>query len=49
LDLTVAAEGVDSAEHLAQLRQMGCDMAQGYHFAKPMPPEEILTLLLSDA
>jgi diguanylate cyclase (GGDEF)-like protein/PAS domain S-box-containing protein len=49
LDLTVVAEGVESAEHLAQLRQMGCDMAQGYHFAKPMPPEEILTLLLSDA
>jgi EAL domain-containing protein (putative c-di-GMP-specific phosphodiesterase class I)/GGDEF domain-containing protein len=48
LDLTVVAEGVESAEHLAQLRHMGCDMAQGYHFAEPLPPEEIPTLLSSD-
>ncbi len=49
LDLTVVAEGVESAGHLAQLRQMGCDMAQGYHFAKPMPPEEISMLLASNS
>jgi len=49
LDLTVVAEGVESAEHPAQLRQMDCDMGQGYHFAKPLPPEEIPTLLMSDA
>ena len=49
LDLTVVAEGVESAGHLAQLRQVGCDMAQGNHFAKPMPPEEFSMLLASSS
>jgi EAL domain-containing protein (putative c-di-GMP-specific phosphodiesterase class I) len=47
LGLKVIAEGVETEEHLALLEEMGCDMAQGYHFAKPMPPEEIPALLTS--
>jgi diguanylate cyclase (GGDEF)-like protein len=37
LGLTVVAEGVETAEHLAHLRSAGCDMAQGYLLARPMP------------
>ena len=37
--LKTVAEGVEYAEQLAQLRAMRCDMAQGYHFARPMPRE----------
>jgi EAL domain-containing protein (putative c-di-GMP-specific phosphodiesterase class I) len=37
LNLTTIAEGVENAEVLAVLRQFGCDEAQGYHFARPLP------------
>ncbi|CAN5430572.1 bifunctional diguanylate cyclase/phosphodiesterase [soil metagenome] len=36
LGLKVTAEGVESREALAMLQMMGCDLAQGYHIAKPM-------------
>lgn len=37
LGLSVIAEGVEREEHLQMLRAMGCDAAQGFHIAKPMP------------
>jgi EAL domain-containing protein (putative c-di-GMP-specific phosphodiesterase class I) len=37
LGLTVVAEGVETAPDVAALRALGCDIAQGYHFARPMP------------
>ena len=45
LGLTVVAEGVEKAEHVAALRAFGCDIAQGYHYARPMPPEEVAAWL----
>jgi EAL domain-containing protein (putative c-di-GMP-specific phosphodiesterase class I) len=36
LGLIVTAEGVETNHELAELRRFGCDLAQGYHFAKPM-------------
>src|SRR4051812_13045352 len=41
LGLTVVAEGVEGDEHVAALRGLGCDIAQGYHYARPMPPSEL--------
>jgi diguanylate cyclase (GGDEF)-like protein len=38
--LEVVAEGVESAEVAAKLAAMGCDHAQGFHYAKPLPPQE---------
>jgi diguanylate cyclase len=38
--LDVVAEGVESAEVAAKLAEMGCDYAQGFHYAKPLPPQE---------
>lgn len=46
LKLKVVAEGVESAEQLAFLHAQGCDQAQGYHLARPMPAEEIERLFL---
>ena len=37
LGLTVVAEGVETDHELAELRRYGCDAAQGYLFARPMP------------
>ncbi len=40
LDMPVITEGVETAEQVEFLAEMGCDMFQGYFFAKPMPVED---------
>jgi diguanylate cyclase (GGDEF)-like protein len=37
LDLRLVAEGVETQEQLTLLSAMGCKLAQGYYFAKPLP------------
>ncbi len=41
LDMRIVAEGVESAEQADLLRQLGCDLAQGYHFSPPLPLSEL--------
>jgi diguanylate cyclase (GGDEF)-like protein len=41
LNLTVVAEGVETAEQLAALRTFGADTAQGYHISRPIPADEL--------
>ena len=36
----VVAEGVETREQCEQLRKVGCQVAQGYFFAHPMPAED---------
>ncbi|HMW22136.1 MAG TPA: EAL domain-containing protein [Burkholderiaceae bacterium] len=40
-DLEVLAEGVETAQQLDMLRQLGCDFFQGYHFHRPAPADQI--------
>jgi len=40
LGLRVVCEGVESAEQLGFLRQIGCDSYQGYYFSPPVPADE---------
>jgi diguanylate cyclase (GGDEF)-like protein len=41
LGMTVVAEGVEHAGQVAVLRRLGCDIAQGFHYARPEPPERL--------
>jgi len=43
--LNVVAEGVETAQQAAWLREIGYTAAQGYHFARPMPAADIGTIL----
>jgi EAL domain-containing protein (putative c-di-GMP-specific phosphodiesterase class I) len=45
LSLGLVAEGVESAAQLEVLRELGCDRAQGYLFAWPMPYGELVVWL----
>jgi EAL domain-containing protein (putative c-di-GMP-specific phosphodiesterase class I) len=40
LELGVVAEGIEDQATASALRAMKCDLAQGYYFARPEPPEE---------
>lgn len=41
LGLDLVAEGVETAESYALLRDMGCDTAQGYHLSRPLPADQL--------
>jgi EAL domain-containing protein (putative c-di-GMP-specific phosphodiesterase class I)/FixJ family two-component response regulator len=43
--LIAVAEGVETAGELGVLRDMGCDIGQGYLFARPQPKEELLAMV----
>jgi diguanylate cyclase len=41
LELEVIAEGLETAAHLAQLRSLGCQIGQGFYFAKPTAADRL--------
>jgi diguanylate cyclase (GGDEF)-like protein len=45
LGLQIVAEGVEDDHTWDQLAQLGCDDAQGYFLARPMPPDELVPWL----
>ena len=47
MELKVVAEGVETDEQAAALRTIGCDIGQGYLYARPMPAEEVDRYLIS--
>ncbi|PWT88368.1 MAG: hypothetical protein C5B56_08845 [Proteobacteria bacterium] len=49
LGKSVVAEGVEDEHQLLAVRDLGCDVAQGYLFSKPMPAEDVPAFLLRHA
>lgn len=47
MGLTCVAEGVENAEEARLLCDLGCELAQGYHFAKPMAEQDIIKAIQS--
>ncbi|MEO8004341.1 MAG: EAL domain-containing protein [Betaproteobacteria bacterium] len=47
LRLSLVAEGVETVEQLAFLRERGCQYAQGYLFSRPLPYERLSALLVT--
>lgn len=45
LGLEIVAEGVETEEQAQQLKKAGCDLFQGYLYAKPMPKEQFIDFL----
>lgn len=45
LRLDVIAEGVEDEETQRLLRDLGCDVAQGYYYSRPLPPAELVDWL----
>ena len=48
LGLSIVAEGVELEEHLNLLRQMDCDIIQGYYYSKPLMADELITFLANN-
>ena len=46
LSLEVVAEGVETETQVAELRRLGCELAQGYYFSEPVAAEQITQMLL---
>ena len=46
LRVPLVAEGVETEEQYRTLKELGCDLVQGYYFSKPLPPEEFEKFLL---
>jgi EAL domain-containing protein (putative c-di-GMP-specific phosphodiesterase class I) len=47
LGLDVIAEGVETEGQLDYLRRQGCDVAQGYYYARPEAPEDLTLWIAS--
>lgn len=45
LNVTVVAEGVEEERQMQLLKEMGCDIIQGYYFSPPLPGEEFDKLI----
>lgn len=48
LNIRVIAEGVETAEHVRILRDIGCDALQGYALARPMPASAVVDFIRSE-
>jgi diguanylate cyclase (GGDEF)-like protein len=45
LSLQVVAEGVEDERTMTELAELGCNIAQGFHLSRPLPPQEFASWL----
>ena len=45
LDVEIVVEGVETSDDVRALEAMGCDVAQGFYYARPMPIDALMTWL----
>ncbi len=43
--LCTLAEGIEDREQFERMRELGCELGQGYYFSRPLPAEEVTPLL----
>ncbi len=48
LGMKITAEGIETADDLARVRALGCEMGQGYLFSRPLDEASIIELLAQD-
>ena len=48
LNVPVVAEGVEKEDQLRQLKEIGCDMVQGYYFSRPVPADEFEKFIIKE-
>jgi EAL domain-containing protein (putative c-di-GMP-specific phosphodiesterase class I) len=46
LKIKTTAEGIETAEQYRKLKEIGCDLAQGYYIAKPLLDADFIQFLL---
>ena len=49
LNLEIVAEGVETAEHIRILRELGCDLFQGFYLGRPLAPDALVEKARRDA
>jgi EAL domain-containing protein (putative c-di-GMP-specific phosphodiesterase class I) len=49
LELDTVAEGVETHDQAVRLTELGCELAQGFHFGRPMPARDLARRLASSA
>ena len=45
LDLVLVAEGAEDQATVDALSRLGCDVVQGYHLSRPLPPQQLMEWL----
>ena len=45
MGMTIIAEGAETKEEVAALKEMQCEMVQGYYFAKPMAEDDVIEFI----
>ena len=48
LDLEIVAEGIETRAQASQVRALGCQFAQGYLYARPMPAADMADRLAAE-